>query len=250
MPKSKKILLLGGTTEAYELAELLYEKNVLFISSLAGRTQNPRIPIGKVRKGGFGGIDGLKKYIIQQQIEIIVDATHPFAEIITKNAHQAAFETNINYLRLERPLWQQKAEDQWNIVQTIEQAVAMIPKNSRCFLAIGRQHLQAFSKRTDVDFIARMRDLPEKLDDFHHLKIILDRPQDKNHELVFLKEHKFDCIVCRNSGGDASYAKIEAARILQLTVIMQTRRELANMQIVSNINDALNVIKHLQIQAE
>lgn len=240
---SQKILILGGTSEAYELAEKLDGLSLPVITSLAGRTINPRLPKGAYRIGGFGGIAGLVAYLKQEKIGLIIDATHPFANQITSHAIAAATATGIAILRLERPLWQPEKGDNWLEVETLQQAVAAIPSNARVFLAIGRQHLSAFSSRNDASFIARMVDLPDPAPhNFQALDIILGKPDTSISEIDFLSRHNIDIIVCRNSGGPTSYGKILAARKLHLPVIMIGRTTPADVTTVSSITQLLAML--------
>lgn len=245
MPGSETILLLGGTTEAYSLAEKLNRLNLPVLSSLAGRTAHPRIPAGRYRIGGFGGIDGLVSTIQTENIGLIIDATHPFAETMTDHAWRAAKEAKIRYIRFERPLWQKKPDDNWQVVDNIEQAVKAIPNNSRCFLAIGRQHIAPFLKREDVTFIARMVELPENHSATKNLEIILAKPASVEEELQFLKQHDFDTIVCRNSGGTASYHKLEAARQLGISVIMIMRKKIPDVMVFDREDAIIDFVLQL-----
>jgi len=237
-----KILLLGGTTESYILAEQLARASVNIITSLAGRTQNPRLPAGQLRIGGFGGIEGLTEYLRQEDIKLIIDATHPFARQITAHAIAAADKTGIPFLRLERPLWQRQADDNWIEVATPEAAALAIPEDARVFLAIGRQHLAAFSHRHDAGFIARMIEQPETAPPFRTLRIILGKPEYAEDEVRFFLKNRIDCLVCRNSGGKASYGKIIAARQLALPVIMINRRLPANAATATGTEEVMHYI--------
>ena len=242
MPASNTILLLGGTTEAYSLAEKLNLLKIPVLSSLAGRTKHPRIPVGRYRIGGFGGINGLVDTIHNEHINLIIDATHPFAETMTDHAWRAAEIANINYIRFERPIWQQQAGDRWQIVHSLDEAVDAIPQNSRCFLAIGRQHLSPFLSRKDVHFVARMVDLPDDLIPEKNIEIMLAKPGSLEEECKFLNDNKFDTMVCRNSGGSASYQKLKAAREVQLPVIMINRKPLPN---ILSFNSESALIDHV-----
>lgn len=242
MPASNTILLLGGTTEAYSLAEKLKLLEIPVLSSLAGRTKHPRLPVGRYRIGGFGGINGLVETIRNEHINLIIDATHPFAETMTDHAWRAAEIVNINYIRFERPIWQQQAGDRWQIVHSLDEAVNAIPPNSRCFLAIGRQHLSPFLSRKDVHFVARMVELPDDLITEKNIEIMLAKPGSLEEECKFLKDKQFNTMVCRNSGGSASYQKLKAAHEIQLPVIMINRKPLPN---VLSFNSESTLIDHV-----
>ncbi|MBA8878564.1 cobalt-precorrin-6A reductase [Phyllobacterium myrsinacearum] len=224
MPASDRpVLILGGTAEAVKLASALVAMGYRTISSLAGRTSNPGKIEGEVRIGGFGGADGLADYLRRENIALLVDATHPFATQISDNALAAADATGIPFVRLERPDWQRKPGDSWTSVTSIEDAVSAIPSKARILLALGRQHIAPFSRRHDVHFVVRMIDPPEAPLDLFDFELELSRPGKKDDEAAFLTRKRLTHIVCRNSGGGASYAKIAAARELGLPVIMIER---------------------------
>lgn len=237
-----KILLLGGTAEGYALAEHLACASANIITSLAGRTQNPRLPAGQVRIGSFGGVDGLADYLRREDIRLVIDATHPFATQISTNTIVAANKTGISLLRLERHSWQQQEGDNWIDAATLEEAAAVIPEGARVFLAIGRQYLAAFSHRHDLCFVARMIELPAIIPPFRTLQIILGKPENTEDESRFLMENRIGCIVCRNSGGKASYSKIIAARQLGLPVVMISRRPIASTALATSVEEAMNYI--------
>ncbi len=224
MPASDHpVLILGGTAEAVKLAAALVGRGYRTISSLAGRTSNPAKIEGEVRTGGFGGADGLADYLRRENIPLLVDATHPFATQISDNAIAAAEATGIPFVRLERPEWRRKPGDIWISVATLEEAVAAAPSKARILLALGRQHIAPFSKRRDVFFVVRMIDPPETPLDLFDFELELSKPGKKDEEAAFLTRKRLTHIICRNSGGAASYAKISAARELGLPVIMIER---------------------------
>lgn len=223
MPVSdQNILLLGGTTEAAELAQILNAQGFPVTTSLAGRTANPSPVDGNVRSGGYGGVEGLSDYITQQNIALIIDATHPFARQISANAQQAADQTRCPLIRLERASWQQQSGDKWQFIQNEEEAVHLLPAGARAFLGLGRQHIAPFQNRDDVHFIMRMIDPAEVALPRHH-EIILAKPADYEAEYDLLRQYKITHLVCRNSGGSASYEKIRAARDLSIEVLMIER---------------------------
>jgi len=226
LPVCDKILLLGGTEDAYNLAEQLYAQGFNFISSLAGRTHQPRLPKGAYRIGGFTPEGGLPLYIKRHTITMLIDATHPYAAQISRKAQAAAAELNIPYLRLERPLWQKQQGDIWRYAADEAEAANLIPPKARAFLALGRQHLSAFSERSDCIFFARIIEPPETLPDFQSLRVILGRPQTEAEEISFMRSHNITCLICRNSGSRAAYGKIAAARALRVSVILIQRPQI------------------------
>ena len=220
-PNMTRILILGGTKEAAELAAKLVAEGHDVTTSLAGRTKEPAPIVGDVRTGGFGGAKGLAQWLTQNGIERLIDATHPFAKQISCNATQAADATDIAFERVERPPWEKQIGDNWHEVPTTEQAVVAIPAGARVMLALGSQHLAPFTGRDDLQFIIRMIEKPVTPLPFVSSELILARPSSDWREEAGLFEAKsITHIVARNSGGAGAYAKIEAARKLGLPVIM------------------------------
>ena len=217
----KRILLLGGTGDAAALAaRLALFPGVEVMTSLAGRTQQPSALPGLTRIGGFGGSDGLASYLKEQQIRVLIDATHPFAAKISWNAALAATETCVPSLRLIRPAWERVMGDRWLAVASVEAAANAIPTDAkRIFLTIGRQQLAPFAALTQHWFLMRSIDPPTQGIALPRGELHLDRgPFTLENELTLLKEYAIDAIVSKNSGGAATYAKIVAARGLGLPV--------------------------------
>lgn len=222
---SKTILILSGTAEAFSLATKLQKEQPKWriISSLAGRTQNPKLPTGEIRIGGFGGVDGLIDYISKQNVDKIYDATHPFALNISKNAIHAAQQSGIEYERIERAPWEKVTNDNWIEVASIQEAADRLPENATAFLALGRQYIKAFEHRADCHFIVRMVDQPDDVP-LSSYEIIQGLPNSAaSDEQKLFTQHKITHLVTRNSGGEKSYAKIIAARDAQIPVIMIQR---------------------------
>ncbi|MHC5233695.1 cobalt-precorrin-6A reductase [Brucella sp. LJL56] len=233
-----KILILGGTAEAAALATAFAELPVNAITSLAGRTSNPAKLTGTVRSGGFGGADGLATYFDSEGIDLVIDATHPYAARISQNAVQAASKRDIPLVRLERAAWEEKPEDHWIDISDETEAANAIPCGERVFLALGRQHIAPFAERADVHFAIRMIDPPDVALP-PNCEIVLARPGDYAAEKQFLEGRKIGLIVSRNSGGTVSYAKIEAARALGLPVMMIARPPVAARNVVASPEDAI-----------
>ncbi|HSM19673.1 MAG TPA: cobalt-precorrin-6A reductase [Hyphomicrobiales bacterium] len=219
------MLILGGTGEARALAGLLTaEKRVKVVTSLAGRTTAPERPVGEWRSGGFGGSDGLAAYLEREAIDVVADATHPFAAAMSRNAFEACRRTGTRYVRLERPAWRPEPGDRWQAVESVEQAAAALAPRARAFLTVGGGEIAAFFARADTALLARMIEPPEEAPP--HLEILLARPPfTLEGELALLKERGIDVVVCKNSGGEATRAKLDAARELGLLVIMVARPE-------------------------
>ena len=218
---SDKILILGGTGEASELAHKLVAEGHEVISSLAGRTREPKPIAGITRTGGFGGREKLAEWISQNTITRVIDATHPFASQISKNAQWACKEAGVPLQTTTRQPWTQQQGDNWLVVESLDHAAAQIPTNARVLLALGSQHLTAFTQRADVHFLVRMVDAPQIPPNLPDHQLLLGRPStDWQNEKQLLKQHAITHIVCRNSGGNGAYGKIIAARELALPVII------------------------------
>jgi precorrin-6A/cobalt-precorrin-6A reductase len=222
----KRLLILGGTGDAVQLANRAIDlPGLTVITTLAGRTQTPTAVAGEVRTGGFGGETGLVEYLQREKIDAIVDATHPFAAQISQNAAAAATQLGIPLLMLIRPAWTRSAEDNWIEVETVPAAVAAIPATAqRIFITIGRQQLAPFAVLTDRWCLVRSIDPPDPNIPLPPGKLLLDRgPFSLERERQLLRDDRIQAIVSKNSGGDATYPKIIAARELNLPVVMVQR---------------------------
>jgi precorrin-6A/cobalt-precorrin-6A reductase len=240
--KPECVLVLGGSAEGFVLAEKLAEiPGMKTITSFAGRTKKHRKPPGAYRTGGFGGVDGLCRYIKEKQITAIIDATHPFASRIKQNSDIAAGITKVPIIHLLRPPWKPQKGDNWLMVEDMRAAAAAIPHNiTKVFLAVGRSELAAFSARDDLEFIARVIDMPKALPAIKNLSFICERgPFSYREDRKLLETCNIKCIVTKNSGGEAAYAKLQAARDLGLPVIMLARPPRPDGKCVNNEQEVL-----------
>lgn len=240
-----RLLILGGTGEALALAARLAELPRLHaVSSLAGRTQSPIRPAGETRIGGFGGVEGLARYLEEQRIDLVIDATHPFAAGISASAAQACDALGVDRLMLVREPWEAVPGDRWIEVADIEAAAAAIPDSARrVFLTVGRQELAAFAPRDDTHFLVRQIDPPET-PPFRACTLITGRgPFTAEAERELLIEHRIDALVGKNSGGTATYAKIAAARALGLPVIMVRRPPAPQGEQVATVEAAVEWVR-------
>jgi precorrin-6A/cobalt-precorrin-6A reductase len=221
------ILILGGTREAIEIAfDLEQIENTTVVTSLAGVTRSPRLPNGKVRYGGFGGKDGLFDYIIRKKITLVIDATHPFAEKITKNASEASKRANIPFLCFSRKPWKKTAQDKWYEVENSKAAASTLTqKDFECakniFLTIGRKDVNCFYPIKTKQFFVRSIEPVKELACFDNMRWIQGRgPFTFQDEYTFFQENSIDCLVAKNSGGYASHPKITVARVLGIPVVL------------------------------
>lgn len=242
-----RILILGGTTEARLLAEQLTEhEGIDVLLSLAGRTKEPLPQGAPVRVGGFGGSAGLADFLKSEGIEMMVDATHPFARQISANAADAAKVADIPFFALGRQAWQPVVGDQWHEVADVGAALAALGETPRrVFLAIGRQEAHHADRFPQHFYLVRSIDPVEPPLQAPDVVSILDRgPFDLPGEVRLLKQHLIDCIIAKNSGGSATYAKIEAARLLGIPVLMIARGAAATVPTVGSLEAALDRIDH------
>jgi len=243
-----RILILGGTTEARRLAERLAPRtDIDTILSLAGRTADPLPQPVPYRTGGFGGSEGLARYLQEQSIDILVDATHPFAERISANAAAAANLTKVAAIALRRPAWRAVEGDRWHSVGSVPEAVTALGSAPRqVFLTIGRQEAHHFDTAPQHSYLVRSVDAVEPPLRVPQVAYILSTgPFDLESEIRLLDEQRINVIVAKNSGGAATHAKIEAARQRGIDIIMVERAAAAEMQAVETIDDALRHIDHL-----
>ncbi|MEV0319230.1 cobalt-precorrin-6A reductase [Streptomyces sp. NPDC050658] len=221
------VLILGGTTEARRLAELLHgTPGLRLTSSLAGRVASPRLPPGEVRVGGFGGTEGMARWLREHEVDALIDATHPFAGTISFHAARAAAATHVPLLALRRPGWVPGAGDRWHEAGSLEEAAALLPAlGRRVFLTTGRMGLAAFAgpATDDLWFLVRSVDAPEAPHPAR-MEVLLDRgPFTLDAERELLRGHRIDVVVTKDSGGAATAPKLTAAREAGLPVVVVRR---------------------------
>ena len=228
MPDRKRhLLILGGTLEAAELAaatQRRFGSQLTVTTSLAGRTRAPAAVAGAMRLGGFGGAAGLATWLGTARVDMVVDATHPFAARISTNARHACAAAAVPRLILVRRPWVGDAGDNWRCVASLDRAAAVLPDfGKRVFLSVGSQGLRAFSGLGGVHLVVRMIDPPMEALPLEDYRLVLGGgPFDEASELRLLQGARIGVVVSRNSGGTATFAKIAAARRLGLPVVMVT----------------------------
>lgn len=237
-----RILILGGTTEASALAQRLSgDTRFEATLSLAGRTSQPRAQPVATRVGGFGGVEGLARYLREHRIDAVVDATHPYADQMSANAVAACKQSNVPLASLMRPAWQSLPADKWQIVPSpADAAAALGPAPRRVFLSLGRLDLHAFAAAPQHQYVARIIDPPGRIELPPDVRFIQARgPFDFAAEKKLLVDETIEVIVSKNSGGGATYPKIEAARELGLPVIMIERPHKAAGEVVAGPDEAM-----------
>jgi precorrin-6A/cobalt-precorrin-6A reductase len=257
MPRLRNLLLLGGTGEALRLArELQGHGRVRCISSLAGRTEKPDRPPGEVRIGGFGGIEGLGDYLASEKIDLVLDATHPFAAQMARHAYEACRALGVARAKLVRPAWVAAPGDRWTMMPSVAAAAVFLRFHParRIFLTVGRQEIGAFvplgpeDGSHDADrsmrarwFLTRTIDPPGEGSAVPHGELLLARgPFTPDDEKALMQRHRIDLLVTKNAGGSA--AKIAAAAELHIPVLMIERPPLPPGDTVDSVSAALSWI--------
>jgi precorrin-6A/cobalt-precorrin-6A reductase len=248
-----RVLILGGTADASRLAAALADDpHIDAMLSYAGRTRNPLPPAIAWRVGGFGGIAGLADYLRVENIDRVVDATHPFAAQMSANAIVACDSAGVPLLALERAPWQRSPEDRWiEVDDVVAAAEALGPAARRVFLGIGRQHLPAFAQHAQHAYLVRLVDPPRDPLPLPNAEVIVARgPFDRAGDRAMLENFRADIVVARNAGGNAASAKIEAARDLALPVVMIGRPFIPARKTVETVAEVLRWLGHDQVSAE
>jgi len=241
-----RLLILGGTTEASALARhLAGRQDFAPILSMAGRTKNPIAPPIPYRIGGFGGVEGLKRYLAENRIDLVVDATHPFAEQMSANAVQACGETGIPLAVLTRPAWRPGPGDNWHFVPSMDAAArALGPAKRRVFLTVGGLQLAAFAAAPQHHYLVRTIETPEAIASLPDHRLILARgPFALEDEVALMRDARIEVLVTKNSGGSATEAKLEAARTLGIGVILVERPAVADVPAFEDVEALIGWIE-------
>ncbi len=227
-----KVLVLAGTSEARAICHELSRRGVAVVASLSGAVSDPADYEAQVRVGGFGGAAGLAEYVRSEGIAALVDATHPFALGISASAAHAASSTGIRFARLDREPWRAASSDRWHEFENVRDAIAALPRDSVAFAALGgrslghRCYLEAIQSRADIRFVARSIEPRPHADAVPNCKVLVARPnQSTEQEIRVFQEEGITSVLCRNSGGRAGRAKIDAANRLGLPVFLATMPE-------------------------
>ncbi len=238
-----KILILGGTKDARDIAELLVAQGLDVTSSLAGVTQTPTLPAGNVRIGGFGGTNGLRAYLVKKNITILIDATHPYAVQISRNATDAVKGLDIQHFRFERPPWLPREGERWIAAKSADDAAELLPPGARVLLTIGRKEIAPFVSRHDLMGVIRTIELPlEPIPP--NWKLVQERPP-------YLLEKEISCLtanstthlVTKNAGGMETFSKLAAAHLLGADVIMIERPHKYSGSVFHSTQEILRIVK-------
>src|SRR5947209_9215805 len=240
-----RALVLGGTADASLLAAAIARAGIEAVYSYGGRTRAPADQPLPTRIGGFGGVSGLAGYIRHEGITHVIDATHPFAAEMSRNAVAACAETGTPLIALERAPWTRTPGDNWIKVHDVKGAVAALPEPpSQVFLAIGRQHIAPFARKPQHGYTLRFVDPPDAPLPFAADVIVSRGPFTLDRELEMMRARHINWVVARNSGGDGARPKIDAARTLGLPVIMISRPKLPDRLRAESVAEIMQWLGH------
>lgn len=241
-----RILVLGGTTEAGLLARAIADAGLAGVYSYAGRTDKPMGQPIHMRVGGFGGVDGLQAYLAAEEITHVVDATHPFAAQMSANAVTACTAANIPLIALERAPWVPSDGDHWTHVPDLAAAAAALSGPAqRVFLAIGRQHLDAFTGQPQHHYLVRLVDEPQEPLPLPQVRVVVARgPFTVAGDRGLMRDHGTQLVVAKNAGGKGAVAKIAAARALGVPVVMIDRPFIPARSVVRTVAEVMNWLHH------
>jgi precorrin-6A/cobalt-precorrin-6A reductase len=240
-----RLLILGGTTEASALARRIAGRRDLEpVLSFAGRTRNPVPPPIPFRIGGFGGVEGLKAFLVERKIDAVVDATHPFAAQMSHNTVAACGDLGVPLAVMGRPPWHAMEGDRWTSVATVEAVIgALGMRPRRVFLTIGGVALARFATAPHHYYVIRTIDPPQGIGALASHRLILARgPFSVDAEISLMREERTEVLVTKNSGGSATEAKLAAARALGVEVIMIERPIVEEVETFNTIDTVLNWI--------
>ncbi|KJK09134.1 MULTISPECIES: cobalt-precorrin-6A reductase [Pseudomonas] len=221
----KRILLLGGITEALAIARTLGPEHVY---SLAGIGRVPSDLKCQVRVGGFGGADGLAAYLLGESIDLLIDATHPYAAQISANAARASQLTGVPCWALRRPAWQAQAADDWREVAGWAELIEALRPFRRPLFTLGREPLAHLDEIPAHQFWT-LRAL-EACPSNDRCEVIGARgPFQLEDERTLFERRQIDVLISKNSGSAATEPKLQVARERGITVLILGRPQLPDV---------------------
>jgi precorrin-6A/cobalt-precorrin-6A reductase len=239
----RRVLILGGTEEGRSLARRLAHEGYDVITSLSGATSAPMPIDGRIRTGNFGGSAGLAQFLNREGIELLLDATHPFAVNISSNALAAARACGIALLRLERPAWRAQDADRWISVKDVGEAARCTPESARVFLTTGHRQFTAFLERPDLSGVIRTIEKPKEQLPAAWTLLLSRPPFSVEGETSLMRDHRIDLLVSKNSGGEQTVAKLIAARLLHIPVLMVERVKKPEALTARSVDEMMQLVQ-------
>lgn len=234
------VLVLSGTSQARLMALELQDRGVPVVASLAGATRAPRAQGVTTRIGGFGGAEAFARYLLEEGIRAVLDATHPFASAMTHRTAQVCADMGIAHAIYQRPPWEPTPADRWVMLDDEADAAGLIEEGSVVFLATGRKTLERFASLKGCYLIMRQIDPPDRPFPYENGEYLIGTPPfSVSEEVELFEKRKVDWLVVKNAGGRASFSKLEAARILGMPVAMIRRPELPDALVFHETGEAL-----------
>ena len=214
------ILLLGGTSDAIQLAKQLIALDINVIYSIAGLVRQPTLNC-QIHRGGFQG--KMAEFLRDQQIDLLIDATHPYASKISQQAKQAANDTNIDYWLYYRPAWQKTDKDQWIEFNNWDDLLPILQNYKFPFFTLGQAPLRHLD---DINLHQHWTVRTAIKHTIHHPQLRLITAIggfSLDEEAALFKKYAFDVLICKNSGGNTVIHKLQLARQYSIPVLMQCR---------------------------
>ncbi|HMQ25701.1 MAG TPA: cobalt-precorrin-6A reductase [Acidimicrobiales bacterium] len=244
MDRRPKLLVLGGSAEATALIARLAPRvgrDLDLTVSFAGRTKHPTAPAGEIRVGGFGGAEGLERYLRAERVDVLIDALHPFAGAMPFHARSACTNAGVALLKLQRPPWAPTSGDLWIDVADMEEATEVVRSLAprRVLLTIGRQELEPFRSVLGPRFLVRSIEPPDLAGPWAAIELLDRGPFSLDHERELLRTEGIDLVVTKNSGGRATSAKLAAARERQAPVVLVRRPPMPDTPTVPSVDEAV-----------
>jgi len=240
-----KIVIFGGTNEGLEFCKILHQQGHEITLCIAGKTKNPKLPkCGKIRIGGFGSIENLSEYFINNKFDLILDATHPYAKNISRKLVAATNISDKNLMRFTRPIWQKNQPTDWHDFIDFAQAIKQLPTNAITFITTGHKGLEELQTRPDCQFFIRLIE-PPKISLANNMMLIISRPPYTfANEKKFLIENKIMHLISKNSGSNQTRAKIDAAIELNINISMISRPKLDRAKTFTDMKTLLSCLKN------
>ncbi|MBU1176197.1 MAG: cobalt-precorrin-6A reductase [Alphaproteobacteria bacterium] len=240
-----RILILAGTAESRDLARKLIARRHEVTSSLAGHTGEPVLPEGRVRMGEFGSARAIADYLAEEKIELLIDATHAFAGAISAEAVEAAEKAGVPLFRLVRPAWPPIKGARLKHFSDISSAIKAVPTRKKALVTTGQRDLGTIAERPDADFLVRLIDPPKTPLPANAVLLLARPPYTLKSEMTLMGQNGITHLITKNSGSAETYAKLEAAASLGVTILMIDRPVLPEARSVHSVEEAIELVHEL-----